>query len=369
MIIPTFDFHVLGWPETHELGQWETPSKQMDVNGWWCGQRKGCGPRLGSTTQRLRAASKSGTGGANWLERTQNRKPRLASSTSPSTQRSQTMTASQRWELPSQYTHLHHTKTEPSEFLPRVPSPKNPRTQRKKKDRGRSDFHRFPPRRSARRQDLWKRGTDHRHSLYSPRNESRTATFAGRARVWLLTVGSRGYRSSTRVGYVASLGSKEEDNYFRSDSMKYCRHEEKKKKRKPKSWRAARGFIHLHVACAAGWSCPGPPPHGCAPTTWRRRSATKICQPHQGPNSGIKWPGRNWLAETNSITTRDGTNPAPFEAFQTPSDCKHLPLVTTASRHTCNRLPGSKHMPSQQAEARLWWVSRAAPPGTLAMAS
>ena len=234
MIIPTFDFHVLGWPETHELGQWETPSKQMDVNGWWCGQRKGCGPRLGSTTQRLRAASKSGTGGANWLERTQNRKPRLASSTSPSTQRSQTMTASQRWELPSQYTHLHHTKTEPSEFLPRVPSPKNPRTQRKKKDRGRSDFHRFPPRRSARRQDLWKRGTDHRYSLYSPRSESRTATFAGRARAWLLTVGSRGYRSSTRVGYVASLGSKEEDNYFRSDSMKYCRHEEKKEKRRGK---------------------------------------------------------------------------------------------------------------------------------------
>ncbi|KHE83373.1 hypothetical protein GE21DRAFT_1211340 [Neurospora crassa] len=34
-------------------------------------------------------------------------------------------------------------------------------------DVGRSDFHRNPPRPSARRQTLGNRGTDHRHSLYN----------------------------------------------------------------------------------------------------------------------------------------------------------------------------------------------------------
>ncbi|KAH7636083.1 hypothetical protein B0T09DRAFT_278395 [Sordaria sp. MPI-SDFR-AT-0083] len=38
----------------------------------------------------------------------------------------------------------------------------------KKSDVGRSDFHRNPPRPSARRQTSRNRGTDHRHSLYNP---------------------------------------------------------------------------------------------------------------------------------------------------------------------------------------------------------
>ncbi|EGO52523.1 hypothetical protein NEUTE1DRAFT_72229, partial [Neurospora tetrasperma FGSC 2508] len=55
-----------------------------------------------------------------------------------------------------------------------------------------SDFHRHPPRQSARRQTSGNRGTDHRHSLYSRREA--TATFAGSAKVNKdLTVGRRGY--------------------------------------------------------------------------------------------------------------------------------------------------------------------------------
>jgi len=68
--------------------------------------------------------------------------------------------------------------------LPRVPSIAREIAMKKKSlIEGRSDFHRHPPRSSARRQDLENRGTDHRHSLYSHRNEPVTATFAGRARV------------------------------------------------------------------------------------------------------------------------------------------------------------------------------------------
>ncbi|KAL0471134.1 hypothetical protein QR685DRAFT_525566 [Neurospora intermedia] len=44
-----------------------------------------------------------------------------------------------------------------------------PSSSRPKLGVGRSDFHRNPPRPSARRQTLRKnRGTDHRHSLYTP---------------------------------------------------------------------------------------------------------------------------------------------------------------------------------------------------------
>ncbi|KAL2184756.1 hypothetical protein L209DRAFT_399676 [Thermothelomyces heterothallicus CBS 203.75] len=74
------------------------------------------------------------------------------------------------------------------------------------------------------------RGTDHRHSLYSHSARPATATFAGRSRIKNLTVGCRGYRSSTRVGSVAPLGNTKEDNYYRNDSLKYCRHEKKKEK-------------------------------------------------------------------------------------------------------------------------------------------
>ncbi|KAK4118280.1 hypothetical protein N657DRAFT_715966, partial [Parathielavia appendiculata] len=52
-----------------------------------------------------------------------------------------------------------------------------------------------------------------------------------------LTVGYRGYRSSTRVGSVAPLGNTNGDNYYRNDSLKYCRHEEEKKKKNLKDGR------------------------------------------------------------------------------------------------------------------------------------
>ncbi|KAK4101782.1 hypothetical protein N658DRAFT_424671, partial [Parathielavia hyrcaniae] len=75
------------------------------------------------------------------------------------------------------------------------------------------------------------RGTDHRHSLYSRGAKHTTAAFAGRARGKRgLTVGYRGYRSSTRVGSVAPLGNTNGDNYYRNDSLKYCRHEKEKRK-------------------------------------------------------------------------------------------------------------------------------------------
>ncbi|KAK4189701.1 hypothetical protein QBC35DRAFT_513788 [Podospora australis] len=80
-------------------------------------------------------------------------------------------------------------------------------------------FHRIPTpleRPKARPQE--NRGTDHRHSLYR----------------------YRGYRSSTRVGSVAPLGNTKEDEYYRNDSLKYCRHEEKKRKEnleRPAAWR------------------------------------------------------------------------------------------------------------------------------------
>ncbi|KAK3356765.1 hypothetical protein B0T25DRAFT_139014 [Lasiosphaeria hispida] len=69
----------------------------------------------------------------------------------------------------------------------------------------------------------------------------------------VLTVGCRGCKSSTRVGFVAPLGNTKEDDYYRNDSpvgevwlacccwrlrlivggglLKYCRHEEKRRRR------------------------------------------------------------------------------------------------------------------------------------------
>jgi hypothetical protein len=48
--------------------------------------------------------------------------------------------------------------------------------------------------------------------------------------------------SSTRVGSVALLGNQEKVEYYRNDSLKYCRHEEEKKK-KPKGREGRRAFI------------------------------------------------------------------------------------------------------------------------------
>ncbi|KAF6809645.1 hypothetical protein CSOJ01_06817 [Colletotrichum sojae] len=45
------------------------------------------------------------------------------------------------------------------------------------------------------------------------------------------TLGRRGFQSSTRVGSVASLGNQEEVEYYRNDSLKYCRHKEKREKK------------------------------------------------------------------------------------------------------------------------------------------
>ena len=52
-----------------------------------------------------------------------------------------------------------------------------------KKEMGRSDVHQHPPRSSARRQDLKKSGVKIITTLYTATTRSRTATFAGRARV------------------------------------------------------------------------------------------------------------------------------------------------------------------------------------------
>ncbi|KAK4198645.1 hypothetical protein QBC40DRAFT_89988, partial [Triangularia verruculosa] len=100
------------------------------------------------------------------------------------------------------------------------------------------------------------RGTDHRHSLYSRSTRPATATFAGRSRVKrLLTVGRRGYRSSTRVGSVAPLGNTKEDDYYRNDSLKYCRHEEKKRKENGNGGRGALNIYPSHLASARMQNC------------------------------------------------------------------------------------------------------------------
>ncbi|KAL2179632.1 uncharacterized protein P884DRAFT_172958, partial [Thermothelomyces heterothallicus CBS 202.75] len=97
---------------------------------------------------------------------------------------------------------------------------------------------RHPPRPSARRQDLEKsRGTDHRHSLYTAvaqRANNRHLCRQVESKKQSLTVGCRGYRSSTRVGSVAPLGNTKEDNYYRNDSLKYCRLEKKRRKENSK---------------------------------------------------------------------------------------------------------------------------------------
>ncbi|KAK0626323.1 hypothetical protein B0T14DRAFT_577704, partial [Immersiella caudata] len=94
---------------------------------------------------------------------------------------------------------------------------------------GRSDFHRLPPRQSARKQDLNSRVQIIAHSLYSRglANGRHLCRQSESKRV--LTVGCRGYGSSTRVDSVAPLGNTKVDDYYRKDSMKYCRHEEEKR--------------------------------------------------------------------------------------------------------------------------------------------
>jgi hypothetical protein len=114
------------------------------------------------------------------------------------------------------------------------------RAQRKKRVEGRSDFHRHPPRLSARRQDL-KIGVQIIAALYTAEAQGQRPPplQADREHV-VLTVGRRGYCSSTRVGSVAPLGNTKEDEYYRNDSMKYCRHEEKRRKEEERTGRWAR---------------------------------------------------------------------------------------------------------------------------------
>ncbi|KAK4660164.1 LOW QUALITY PROTEIN: hypothetical protein QC762_0016160 [Podospora pseudocomata] len=100
---------------------------------------------------------------------------------------------------------------------------------KRKRDKSRSDFHRYPPRLSAQRQDLKKSG--YRSSPLSVQLQRKATAATQIESKRLLTVGHRGYRSSTRVGSVAPLGNTKEDDYYRNDSLKYCRHEEKKKKK------------------------------------------------------------------------------------------------------------------------------------------
>ncbi|KAK4640059.1 hypothetical protein QC761_0088010 [Podospora bellae-mahoneyi] len=141
----------------------------------------------------------------------------------------------------------------------------------KKEKDGRSDFHRHPPRSSARRQDLEKSG--YRSSPLSIQPQHKGQRPAGRELKRLLTVGRRGYRSSTRVGSVAPLGNTKEDDYYRNDSLKYCRHEEKKKKKHRNGGRRALNLYPSPVASA------------------RMQICTRSHRPFSPPckNSGIKW--------------------------------------------------------------------------------
>ncbi|KAK3684065.1 hypothetical protein B0T22DRAFT_385300, partial [Podospora appendiculata] len=87
-----------------------------------------------------------------------------------------------------------------------------------------------------------KQGTDHRHSLYSQGTKAVNRRLCRQTESkMVLTVGRRGYCSSTRVGSVAPLGNTKGDNYYRNDSpggklgvglLKYCRHEEKRKRKR-----------------------------------------------------------------------------------------------------------------------------------------
>ncbi|KAK4149721.1 hypothetical protein C8A00DRAFT_18633 [Chaetomidium leptoderma] len=108
-----------------------------------------------------------------------------------------------------------------------------PRTQRKQKKAGQTSINTHPAR-APKGKTSRSRGTDHRHSLYSRSPEGasdRRLCRQSESKKWDLTVGCRGYRSSTRVGSVAPLGNTKEDNYYRNDSLKYCRHEEKREKK------------------------------------------------------------------------------------------------------------------------------------------
>ncbi|KAK4649178.1 uncharacterized protein QC761_0018680 [Podospora bellae-mahoneyi] len=103
---------------------------------------------------------------------------------------------------------------------------------KRKRDKSRSDFHRYPPRLSAQRQDLKKIRVQIIATLYTVAAQGHSRHLCRQIESKrLLTVGHRGYRSSTRVGSVAPLGNTKEDDYYRNDSLKYCRHEEKKKKK------------------------------------------------------------------------------------------------------------------------------------------
>ncbi|CAP67526.1 uncharacterized protein PODANS_6_11800 [Podospora anserina S mat+] len=119
------------------------------------------------------------------------------------------------------------------------------------------------------------RGTDHRHSLYSRSTKASDRHLCRQveSKKRLLTVGRRGYRSSTRVGSVAPLGNTKEDDYYRNDSLKYCRHEEKKKKKNRNGGRRALNLYPSPVASA------------------RMQICTRSHRPFSPPckNPGIKW--------------------------------------------------------------------------------
>ncbi|KAK1977167.1 hypothetical protein LZ30DRAFT_555237, partial [Colletotrichum cereale] len=68
--------------------------------------------------------------------------------------------------------------------------------------------------------------------LYSccPRTNGRPACAGCEGNQSFFTLGCRGYESSTRVGSVAPLGNQERVEYYRNDSLKYCRHEEKRRR-------------------------------------------------------------------------------------------------------------------------------------------
>ncbi|KAF6844997.1 hypothetical protein CMUS01_00530 [Colletotrichum musicola] len=101
----------------------------------------------------------------------------------------------------------------------------------KKREKTRlSDVHRHPPRPCAQRQDH-RRGRDHHRSIRLCTKCRPPSSRRVREQPEFFTLGRRGFQSSTRVGSVASLGNQEEVEYYRNDSLKYCRHKEKREKK------------------------------------------------------------------------------------------------------------------------------------------
>ncbi|CAP65117.1 uncharacterized protein PODANS_5_6990 [Podospora anserina S mat+] len=128
---------------------------------------------------------------------------------------------------------------------------------KKKPEAGQTSI-KHPAHPSAQRQVLERRRIDRSSPLSVP-NPSTSARQKNSESKRASLCRCRGYRSSTRVGSVAPLGNTKEDDYYRNDSLKYCRHEQKKNQKKKKigilaeksriytgQWWPVRRCIHSH---------------------------------------------------------------------------------------------------------------------------